>query len=234
LTGFLHRITPAAKLVAILALAVATTSKQEVSVALPALAYLVAVAALGGVDFKRLARDAALVLPFLVGLPLGNALIAHFRGGDALAVGLKALSMLGVLVMMAAVFAYTTSPDEFAYSLARQLKLPQQFALSVGLTYGFLVYALTKYARVLEALKARWLVSSPLGGVKYLVPITVSVIDAVYRRVDNVAIAMEMKGFGSSSRTYWRAPKAGALDYAFVAASVAVALFARLVAPSLF
>lgn len=231
--GFLYRVTPATKTLVMFIFAIATTTKQDPSVALPVLAYLLAVVALGGVSLKLLVHDILPIAPFLVGLPLGNAIITWIRGGDPLAVAVKVLSMLGVLVLLAAMFAYTTDPDDFAYSLARQFRLPVQFAFSVGLTYSFLTYALLKYRRVIEALRARWLVKSPLDTIRYFVPVLVSVMHAISRRVDNLTIAMEMKGFGREGRTFWREPKAGFEDYALLATSAAVALVARVLLPLL-
>jgi len=231
--GFLYRVTPATKTMVMFVFAIATTTKQDPVVALPILAYLLAVVALGGANVRLLVRDIVPVAPFLVGLPLGNALITWARGGDPIAIAVRVLSMLGVLILLAAMFAYTTDPDDFAYSLACQFRLPVRFAFSVGLTYGFLTFALLKYRRVIEALRARWLVKSPVGTIRFLVPVLVSVMHAISRRVDNLAIAMEMKGFGGAERTFWRRPEMGFEDYAFLATSIAIALVARAALPLL-
>lgn len=221
---FLRRLTPAAKMLAMFVVAVVTTSKQSLDTALPILLYLLAVNAIGGVDMGRLARDMLPIVPFFVGLPVGNAIIASLRGGDPVGLAAQVACMLGVLVMLAAMFAYTTSPDDFAYSLALQFRLPFQIAFSVGLAYNFLTYVMIKYRRVHEALRARRLATSPLSSVKYLVPVLVNLMYSIIRRVDNLAIAMEMKRFGSPGRTFRKELRWRRSDSAFLAITLAVSI----------
>ncbi|MEM1619633.1 MAG: energy-coupling factor transporter transmembrane component T [Fervidicoccaceae archaeon] len=216
MSSFLERATPLSKTILAIIIIVPPMMSGSVELALASLLYAAVLSSLGGIDFSKLTRDVAPFSPLLLGVPLGNAVIAWTRGAEPLEAGARAAAMLGVLVMSAAIFAYTTTPDDFAYMLAKHLRLPPAFALGVAMVYGLLVDSLARYHRVLEALRARRIVKSRADVLRNFVPIVANLIYYVTRRSEELSVALEIKGYGNPRRTYAYAPRLGLLDLMLV------------------
>ena len=210
-------MTPVGKLAALMGIAVTTTAARDVHLSALVLLYVVAVDAVGGVP-RRAVRDAAPLTPLLVGLPTTNALVAWLRGGEPLALFAYTLVMLTLLVSLSAMVAYTTNPDDVVYSLYR---VSPTFALMVGLAYNTLFYLLYRARDVVDAYRARGLVRRRTDYLRRLHLVAVSLLRLGALRAEALAFVLEVRGFNSPHRTYWREVRAGKADALFVGATMA-------------
>ncbi len=220
---YLYRVTPTTKILVMIIIAIVTTSKQILGVSVPTLAYLILLATLGGVDYKRLIQDIPPLIPFFVGLPLGNYVISRLRGAEHPGlIALQVLVMLMVLVLLAAMLAYTTNPDDFTRALHKHFHFPYQVAFGIGLAYNILVYMLDKYRRIIEALKSRWVMRSPFDTLRNIIPIIILLLRAVTAKIDALTLAMELKGYGNKKRSIWNEPKMRPQDYILLAVTILI------------
>ena len=218
------RLTPLSKLAVLLAVAVTTTALRDVRLSAMVLLYVVAVDAVGGVP-RRVFRDFAPLTPLLVGLPTTNALLAWLRGGDPMATFTLTLTMFLLLVSLSAMVAYTTNPDDIVYSLYRVSPI---FALMAGLAYNTMFYLFQKSRDVVDAYRARGLVRGWADYLRWLPLIAVSLLRLGAQRAETLAYILEIRGFNSPSRTYWREVRFGPRDVAFVGFTTAYLVAAAL------
>ncbi len=215
--GFLLKSTPLGKLAVLMSIAVTTTMIRDVYFSALVLLYVASVDALGGVP-RRALRDVAPLAPLLVGLPTTNALVAWIRGGEPVAVFAYTLTMLVLLLSLSAMVAYTTNPDDVVYSLYR---VSPAFALMAGLAYNTLYYLLYRARDVVDAYRARGLVRGWADYLRRLHLVAVSLLRLGALRAETLAFVLEMRGFNSPHRTYWREVRAGRTDAVFVGATLA-------------
>jgi energy-coupling factor transport system permease protein len=156
------------------------------------------------------------------------AVTAH---GAAYAVGMG-LRITGTVVI-ALGFASSTSPEEFAAGL-RAMKIPPAVGFTLSLAFRLLPVLADTTSRVVESQKARGTAFS--GGlirrIKLYLPLIVPVILLNLRGSDQMAIALELRGFSPSIRPVPHdPPRSSARDTIAVAVLIlfiAGALTARL------
>ncbi|MCL1804148.1 MAG: energy-coupling factor transporter transmembrane protein EcfT [Eubacteriaceae bacterium] len=139
------------------------------------------------------------------------------------------------------VFFYATDPAEFAASLC-QLGVHYKAAYAVSLALRYIPDIQRQFSEISKAQQARGvdlsknakLASRIKGAVSILLPLIVSSMD----RIDAIADAMDLRGFGKLKRRTWYRQKPMRLaDYSLIAASVlsiAVSVFLSIAAGSRF
>lgn len=244
--GPLHALNGAAKLVLVAGIIVGSMIGFDVR-------YLGAVAVLSGIAWAlsrvRL-RDLAVVLWFItVFMLLNNLLIFLFAPGYGTelfgtrhvlisglgrwdvtaeqlyyqaAVTLKYFAVLPAVLL----FITTTRPPDFAASLNR-IGVPYRVAYAVSLALRYIPDVQREYRTVSQAQQARGVDTSRRaslparvrGSVAVLIPLLLGTFD----RIESVAAAMELRGFGRGRRRTWygRQPMRGA-DWAVVVLAIVI------------
>lgn len=170
------------------------------------LAAAVSVVLAARVSLRELRRFLLFAL-LLVGLLVGLTFLT--RGGTlaerrlhALAQGLRMFSLVG----FTCVLPFTLDPARLGLTF-RRLGLPDRLAFAVELAFRFVPTLTSRFERTLRAQSARGLELDPRGAslpqrLRNLVPLWVPVLlDAVIAGED-LADAMDLRGFGTEPRTW--------------------------------
>lgn len=240
--SFLHDLHPLAKLVAAAAFFVAVFSLEHPAAVAPYTAALLAaaLAAHAGENLRRLR-------PLLVVIPAGTILVwtFFFRGPASqpgsrgfgpswlgfvfgVGMGLKLLSFL----LLNVVLLSTTRVEELTGAFTR-LGLPYRVGFTLTLAFRLVPLFVDSTATVLQAQRLRSLDAEARGIVARLrqaVPVIIPVFMGALRRADQMAIALDMRGFSlPGARRAIVARRFAARDAVALAVAVAVPLSAYLV-----
>jgi energy-coupling factor transport system permease protein len=225
-TAFAARANPVAKLGVGLAVAVAMVLSLDIVTAGTALALEVVALPWCGIGPAALWRRLRLVLLAAAAAGLGTGLFGAVAepwvAGAAVTVRILAVAVPGIVLLA------TTDPTDLADALAQVLHLPHRFVLSA--------LAATRLAGVLAqeweviglARRARGLGDGGLGGrLRTSVGRVFALLVIAVRRATVLAIAMEARGFGVSSRRTWARPsRLGGRDIVVLGYGLLVAVVA--------
>ena len=129
--------------------------------------------------------------------------------GNALSLGSRILAYAG----LGSFFVLSTDPEEFIRSLIHQMHLPVKFAYGILAAFHLVPEIRREYDKIKLAFCTRGV---KVGGLSPKV-IFVMLVNCI-RQSDNVAMAMESKGFsGDEDRTYYSVPSVGPWDILFFA-----------------
>ena len=235
--SWLHRRNPTAKLAAHLIVSMQLTVVFDPLTPLAFLALALALGrTLGRIPVRLLARP---LIPFwLLGatLLLGNALFANEPSGATVlwSWGPLTATLEGALIGLSlaersvAAAAYTlllvmsTDPEELVRSLVQQARLPPRFAYPALAAYRFLPLLAEEWESIRLAQRLRGLGRrpGPVGWCRERGRLLVPLLTSAIRRADQVALAMDSRGFGAAGpRTQYRRVRVGAADAWMVAAA---------------
>ena len=238
--SFIHRLDPRVKILSLLILSVAMLSVEGREAILLTLLILW-VFYLCGLSARRLILALKPVFPVLVLLFLMHAL---FSEGEPLLAFLPAVTYEGLyrgglvvwqftaLVTAGAILTMTTSSSELVSGIERLLR-PLQFlrisshdiATMVSVALRFVPALLEEVERMKEAQVARGAdfgSGSPVRRLRKTASLVIPLILSTFRRADELALAMEGRGYHRGPRTYLRELKFTRADYA---ALLAVTVF---------
>lgn len=145
-------------------------------------------------------------------LTLGRLQISHTAPWFALGMATKMLVILGSGIL----FLSVTRIEEFAYALTR-LGLPYKIGFTMSLAFRLVPVFLDAASTVVQAQRCRGLDfdrGSPWQRLRRYVPVIIPVFMGGLRRADNMAMALEARGFQSSR------PRTSLADHPFGAADV--------------
>jgi energy-coupling factor transport system permease protein len=130
-------------------------------------------------------------------LKLGPYSVTEIGALYAFAMGLR----ISGTVVAALAFASSMLPEEFSYGL-RYLRIPAVVSFTLSLAFRLLPVTAETTSRVVEAQKARGVSfdGGPVRRLKLYLPLIVPVILLNLRRTDQMAIALELRGFAPSRR----------------------------------
>ncbi|MGI6080061.1 MAG: ATP-binding cassette domain-containing protein [Candidatus Avilachnospira sp.] len=138
--------------------------------------------------------------------------------GNALALGSRILAYAGLGIF----FVLSTEPEEFVTSLIKQLKLPVKFGYGILAALHMVPDIRREYDVIRLAFRIRGVPVRALSAKA----VFVMLVNCI-RRSDNVAMAMESKGFsGEDDRSCYSQPKVRARDLIFALASIAAVIAA--------
>jgi energy-coupling factor transport system permease protein len=228
----LHRRHPVAKVVAMLLLFVATFVLDDPILIVPLTALVLGGTGLarGFGNLWRLRWIIAPVFVFTVALWTifypAQATVPVTRV-EALRFGLGMAVKLETFIMTGLLFLATTTVEEFAYALTR-LGVPYRLSFVLTLAFRLVPVFLEAALTVRDAQRCRGLDFSRGGlptRIARYVPVIVPVFIGGLRRADQMAFALEVRGF-SSGRTRTTLPRPGvnARDLALVAFTAALAV----------
>lgn len=236
--SFLSRRDPTVKLAVVLVLSLLLVAVIDpVTPLLFLVATLAAGLLLGRTGVGSLARPLAPLLLVAAGFTWSNAAFAvppphatvwsvgPLRLSDAglrfgIAIGLRGLA-IGALSV---VFVRTTDPTQLVVSLIRNGRLPFRIGYALLAAYRFLPFFGEEVQRVRLAQRVRGELAAqgPLAGARAAARSLVPLLAEAVRRASRTAIAMDARGFGSTSRrTYLRETPITAADLAFALACIA-------------
>lgn len=134
------------------------------------------------------------------------------------------------VVPIALIFISTTSPSDFAASL-HKIGVPYKVAYSISLALRYIPDIQREYRTISQAQQARGIDISKevklTTRVKNISAILIPLVLATFDRIETVAAAMELRGFGQgTSRTWYRKQQFHLRDYLLIALGVALLLLA--------
>lgn len=147
--------------------------------------------------------------------------ISFHSGG--LGLGIHATLRLYCLILLFLQFLMWTHPSDLSLALVKA-KIPYRYAMLFGLALRFLPVMEEELTGILEAQEARGLdLSNPIRKAFALVPIATPFCLRALRRANEVALAMELRGFGfRMERTFLRSIRYSRADYAITAGIIVV------------
>jgi len=201
---------------------------------------LIAGLAIGGIRIERLTRRFGPLALAVLGVALTNLLFsasnpdptAHelarigplrltLEAAEA-AAGLAARTL--AIVSVGAVFALTTDPTRLVDALVQEARVSPRFAYGALAAYQAVPRLASDLATIVGARRLR--------GVRPWHPrVLVGLLVRAIRHADQLAIAMDARGFGSGPRTAYREERLTALDAVFGGAGLAILVVALVLAP---
>ncbi len=205
------------------------------------------VAALGGVLKNFLPACAGLSIFALILLIIqalfydqGQALFHLVPGTNYLPVtdqglltGLAMAARMLALVLSFMVFLATTRTQDIVLTLVEKLKIPYDYAFTFLTALRFIPTFFGEVRQVSEAQQARGHALEGLNPFKKIMsyaPVGVPLVLLSLNKAENLAMAMETRGYGGGRRTYLRDPRLGVADYCLtglMALLLAISVYAR-------
>jgi energy-coupling factor transport system permease protein len=243
--SLLHRLDPRTKIVAVVLLSVAIFLPKAWPGYVLAAVFCLTAVALAQVPVKFLVRGLKPILIFLAitvvfnaFLTPGEALFHVWRWAvtkEGLLLSLVAAVRLILLVVVASLLTLTTSPIRLTDGFERLLRplaplgVPaHELALMMTIALRFIPTLTDEADRIMRAQAARgadFQSGNMMARVKGLIPVLVPLFVAAFRRADELATAMEARGYrGGHGRTKMRELVYAGKDY------IALTLLAVLVA----
>jgi len=220
--SLLHRIDPRVKITGVLLLSVAIFLPRAWPGYLASILFTLILVALSRVPLRLILRGLRPILIFLVITAAFNLFLTPgeplFRLGPLTATR-DGLVMVGVtttrlllLVIIASLLTLTTSPIRLTDGLERMLRplrpigVPaHELALMMTIALRFIPTLAEEADRIMRAQQARgasFSSGSLMARVRSLVPVLVPLFVAAFRRADELATAMEARGYrGGDGRT---------------------------------
>jgi len=237
--SWLHAADPRAKLLLLVLTVVLLLVFQNLWVMLAAWLLMLIVHRSAGVPKERIVFLLRALLPVTILMPLiwvifypaGEVIISigfidiH---GESLAEGLTVA--LRIQAMTFAIFAllFTTDTDTLMQGLVR-LKMPYSWGLMLSLALRYVPNFANSYSSVQQAQQARGLEYESTRGLKRvreMMPVLVPMIIGSFRSSEQMAIALEARGFGAPGvqRTYLNVIHMRAMDWAIVTVGLLAAV----------
>jgi len=231
--SLLHRLDPRVKIAGVILLSVAIFLPRTWPGHLAAVLFTLALVALGRIPLRHILRGLRPILVFLIITALFNLFLTPgeplLRIGPLVATR-EGLRLVGVtttrlllLVTIASILTLTTSPIRLTDGLEMMLRplrpigVPaHELALMMTIALRFIPTLAEEAERIMRAQQARgasFSTGSLLSRVRSLVPVLVPLFVAAFRRADELATAMEARGYrGGEGRTRMNELKFSARD----------------------
>jgi energy-coupling factor transport system permease protein len=120
-------------------------------------------------------------------------------------------------------FFRTTAPEDLGNALVK-VGLPYTFAFVLSTSLQFVPVISRKAQNVVDAQRSRGIPLEPgLPALRHYPALLAPLLIQAFQLADELAEAMEARGFGRPGRTFWRDYRLGALDW-LVLAGAAIAL----------
>ncbi len=240
-----HRRDPRVKIIAVLALSIIILQVGNLGL-LVITGLALAISQLARLPLGALLKTLRPVLPFFFGLfllylfftpgiplppfPIGPVKISY----AGLNLGILQVGKFLLLVLTASILTMTTTAEEISSGLERLLRplkiigiSSHDIAMLISLALRFIPTLLDEMKNVSDAQLARGAnfnphrLSSKIRAIGYLaVPLAISIL----RRSDELVDAMEARGYQPGPRTYLQEMRLTRLDYALIAAVIAITI----------
>lgn len=244
--SFLHKMHPLAKISAVIALSIVILRSGATALTATT-CLLVAAAALSQAGLKRLLQALRPALPLFTLLFLAHLFFTGGRPIPPFPLGRWSITYEGLyrgallvwrfllLLLSSTLLTLVTSPSELIAGIRALLKplkplglSPDDLATLVTLALRFLPLILEESERIREARLARCDCSS-MGGVlrkmKAAASMAIPLALSAFRRAEELATAMESRGYRRGPKTYLNEQKMKALDYLITGAAAATGVY---------
>ncbi len=220
--SFVHRLDPRTKLVAVVLYSTLIFVVRTPTAFTLAAGFALVAVLLARIGPRFLWRGLRPILIFLAitfvlnvmlteGQPwikLGPVTVTH----EGVRIGAQMAARLILLVLFSSLLTLTTTPIALTDGLERLLRpfrsvgLPAtELALMMTIALRFIPTLLDEAERILKAQQARgarFQVGGPLAQIRAMIPVLVPLFVAAFRRADDLALAMEARGYrGGAGRT---------------------------------
>ncbi len=149
--------------------------------------------------------------------PVNNVLAVTDLG---LLSGVAMAARMMALVLSFLVFLATTRTQDIVLTLVEKLKVPYDYAFMFMTALRFIPTFFGEVRQISEAQQARghavegW---NPVKKIKAYVPVAVPLVLLSLNKADQLAMAMETRGYSGGQRTYLREPIMRGVDYSLTA-----------------
>jgi len=245
--SYLHRLDPRTKILAVIFLSVAIFLPQTWAGHALTVAFSLVAVALAQVPLKFIIRGLRPILIFMLFAMIFNAFLTP--GEKLFAIGTLTVTREGLIlsgvaairlvmvVIVASLLTLTTSPILLTDGIERLLRplspigVPaHELALMMTIALRFIPTLMEEADRIMRAQTARgadFQTGNIVNRVKGLIPVMVPLFVAAFRRADELATAMEARGYrGGKGRTKMKELALGGHD---LVAAVVVVLFTGVV-----
>jgi energy-coupling factor transport system permease protein len=148
--------------------------------------------------------------------------------------GLAMAARMLALVLSFMIFLATTRTQDIILTLVEKFKLPYDYAFTFLTALRFIPTFFGEVRQVSEAQQARGYAVegfNPLKKIMAYAPVGVPLVLLSLNKAENLAMAMETRGYGGGRRTYLRDPHLEVTDYCLIGMMVlllAVSVVARI------
>jgi energy-coupling factor transport system permease protein len=135
---------------------------------------------------------------------------------QGLLTGLAMAARMLALVLSFMVFLATTRTQDIVLTLVEKFKIPYDYAFTFLTALRFIPTFFEEARQVSQAQQARGHSVEGLNPVKKIIsyaPVGVPLVLLSLQKAENLAMAMETRGYGGGRRTYLRDPRLGAADF---------------------
>lgn len=245
--SMIHDLNPLSKLAWALGVMVLALTFNDVYYLLALLSTVVAVALLGKVlkDLASVFKGLTVFAGILVFLQVlffqgGEVLFYLLPGqllpvtGEALYLGLAMGVRMMAVVLSFLIFLATTQFKDIILVLTEKLKLPYDYVFMFMTALRFVPTFMAEAVQIRYAQQVRGCPvdsGNPLQKIKAYVTVALPLVLISLKKAERLAIAMETRGYGSGSRTYYKEPALTKLDMLVVLlilALIMLALFLRI------
>ncbi|UMZ73779.1 energy-coupling factor transporter transmembrane component T family protein [Natranaerofaba carboxydovora] len=223
----IYDLDPRSKLLWALLMAAAALITTDLWLMIMQLAVVILVGSAGGIEWSKLWKMTKIMLILLIQLTIIQGLfhqtgdllfewnlIKLYSGGIYL--GLLVSIRLFIWMNLFMQFLTWCHPDELALMLVK-FKLPYRYAILGGLAFKFLPLLEKELKTIYDSQQIRGLELSTLSQkIKGFIPVILPLLLRALRRTHQVALSMELKGFGyASKRTFLKELKFNSKDIVF-------------------
>ena len=205
---------PRTKLLLALLYTIVVTLDSRLPVLGTALAVMLALNLLNrpkGQGLTQNLRMAAFMMAVAVGISL-----AAFGPKAALIIGIRFICVVGVF---AVVFG-TTAPEDIAGALVK-MGIPYDFAFILMTATEFVPLIREQVGEVIDAQRSRGIpIDLGIRGLRHYPALLMPIIVRSFTLAENLAMAMESRGFGKPGRTFYREPALTPKDYVLIGAGI--------------
>ena len=148
---------------------------------------------------------------------------------DSLVLGIVMVVRMSVFGLSLPLLLATTQPRDLVLVMVERLKFPYQYALMFITALRFIPTLFVEIENIFQAQQARAFeltTRNPLKRVKAYFPLVVPLVLIALRKAEQLALAMETRGYGMGKRTYLRRPVFGAADFGACAGCISLVLLA--------
>lgn len=213
--SFIHRLDPRAKLFSLLVIISAVFPTQTTTGAIMWAVALILLIAASKIPFKIVAMSARPILFLVIFTFIFNIIAGYFSKGDflvALDTAIFTASRLLILMIFAVMLPLTTAPLELADGIDALLSPLERFrfpahecAMMIGMALRFIPLLMQETDKIMRAQLSRGArldQGNILQRAKAFLPVLIPLMVIIFRRAEEVAVAMEARGYdGKSGRT---------------------------------
>lgn len=240
--SMMHCLHPLSKLAWALGIMVLALTFSDIFYLLAVFSSVLMVAVLGKVlkDLAFVLKGLTVFAGVLVLLQVlffqGNDILFYLLPGKHLAVSREALVLglsMGVRMMTVVlsflVFLATTQFKDIILALTEKLRLPYDYVFMFMTALRFVPTFMAEIVQVSYAQQVRGCPvdsGNPLRKIKAYISIALPLVLISLKKAERLAIAMETRGYGSGTRTYYKEPALGGIDIMLIILSLSVMILA--------